>query len=212
MADALKIRGVPYRNFDEVERAVVGLAQEMTLAPAESGERDDYARHILDLLDHLPEDRAKELTEYISAPFKAAAETPDAKPLGAEGDTEGQTGDVRTPDESPVCPLCNGIGTLAVDPPQDPTSQRCDVCDGYGQVYTGSRIPAEAIRACPVCQGRGYRGVSAPAINGAPVIVAEPVPEWPGALWNQQTLRWDAPEGEKPWPDASWNDIRGAYV
>jgi hypothetical protein len=45
-------------------------------------------------------------------------------------------------------------------PPQDPRSRTCDVCDGWGEVLTGSGVRVdsrdETTRKCWRCQGSGY--------------------------------------------------------
>lgn len=60
--------------------------------------------------------------------------------------------------------------------------RRCDACEGYGKVQTGSNVPGRETVQCPTCHGLGYEGppVQAPAAHDgmtAPVLAA--VPEGP---------------------------------
>lgn len=70
--------------------------------------------------------------------------------------------------------------------------KRCDTCNGYGQVLTGSLAANEATANCPRCAGRGYlekldrlppppANVVAAAGNGEPAPADEyGVPSWMG--------------------------------
>jgi hypothetical protein len=42
--------------------------------------------------------------------------------------------------------------------PDDPRSTRCEVCDGFGQVATGSRTEAHKAMVCESCKGMGAVG------------------------------------------------------
>ena len=96
---------------------------------------------------------------------------------------------------SNVCPLCEGHGLLyepqsaeeaaqmrgailaivGETTPEElhahPDYHRCEVCDGYGKVYTGSRVGGQEALNCPSCNGMGHTGGKAAA---APVPL--PVP------------------------------------
>lgn len=41
-------------------------------------------------------------------------------------------------------------------PPDDPETEECPQCHGWGKTLTGSRVPEEASRQCPFCTGRGW--------------------------------------------------------
>ena len=41
---------------------------------------------------------------------------------------------------------------------QDPRANRCQVCDGYGKVATGSRVARQDKLDCSECKGRGWIG------------------------------------------------------
>ncbi len=45
---------------------------------------------------------------------------------------------------------------LPAFPQPDPTTERCPVCLGYGEVATGSLVEAYALRTCPPCGGQGF--------------------------------------------------------
>lgn len=208
---ALKIRGVPYHDFAEVESAVYELSAQLTLAAGDEDSRDDLARHIGDLLASLPDERSTAILSFINAPWSAVTVATDSEVTSLPDVEQGRSDAEDEPLEDPICPLCAGAGVLAIDPPQDPTATRCDACDGYGRVYTGSRVPDQATRACPICAGRGFRSTTPNAPVERDFIIAAETPEWPGALWNPDTLRWDPPATESPWVGATWNDIRGAW-
>jgi len=49
----------------------------------------------------------------------------------------------------------------------DPYSRRCDHCDGYGKVSTGSRISGQKSAQCYDCKGRGWIPVGSERESGA---------------------------------------------
>jgi DnaJ-class molecular chaperone len=56
-----------------------------------------------------------------------------------------------------VCEQCGGMGYAP--PEQVKTHENykaCDVCNGFGQVATGSKNPSFATQDCPRCGGRGF--------------------------------------------------------
>lgn len=63
---------------------------------------------------------------------------------------------------------CDHCNTLALVPP-GPRPQtheffiRCETCQGFGQVLTGSTRPGNEERDCPTCGGRGYVEALGPA-------------------------------------------------
>lgn len=85
-------------------------------------------------------------------------------------------------ENSSVCPICQGHGLM--DTPQTeadaalmrqsilalvggttaeelkphPTFHRCETCDGWGKVYTGSRVGDQEALNCPDCNGQGHSG------------------------------------------------------
>ncbi len=51
---------------------------------------------------------------------------------------------------------------------KDPYSEVCDICDGWGVVATGSKVPNQETRTCLQCKGLGYipQGQLAAVSNG----------------------------------------------
>lgn len=60
-------------------------------------------------------------------------------------------------------------------PRQDPQTTRCEVCNGWGETLTGSRIAPYLTRTCSTCGGRGYVELTAPP-SEEPESKGEP---WP---------------------------------
>lgn len=213
MAEALKIRGVPYRSIEELEAATRKLCADLVLLDSESEEHDELARQVADMLAHLPEETARDI-------YTAFVVTPNEDEVSAEAEVlpdievdERRGTIVIDGNEHAICPMCLGVGWLTEEPPQDPTSERCPDCEGVGKVYTGSRVPGQATRSCPTCAGNGWKlrdGVTPPPPGESG---AAEFPEWPGAIWDNNTLRWNPPPGEElPWDGATWNDMRGTWV
>lgn len=211
MANGLKIRGVTYRTFDEVISSVRELAAQYVLLPEDDDRCGPLASHIGELLAALPDERAEELVALMRVEDDGG-ETATVKPPSVlqddvpEGHVVLENGNV-----VPLCPMCQGQGVLETEPPQDPFAKRCDSCDGYGTVYTGSRVPGQTTRACPSCSGNGWRLSSNVTDVQQPALSAAAVPEWPGAMWDVATLRWNPPDDTPPWDGATWNDLQGKW-
>ena len=43
-----------------------------------------------------------------------------------------------------------------LDLKQDPDTEMCDVCNGYGETLTGSPVPGKEFKLCGKCSGNGY--------------------------------------------------------
>lgn len=78
-----------------------------------------------------------------------------------------------------------------VDPPlqDDPYSQRCDKCDGWGKVLTGSKVPGRTTAVCADCNGDGWKSTDERrkqghvlAANGATLTVVPEASGLPGEL------------------------------
>lgn len=102
----------------------------------------------------------KELGEKIHAHVEAEP-APDEGESGEGEEEEGQPAETplrpsHVSEDASPCPFCNGTGWSEIIPRDDPTRARCETCDGEGKVYTGSKIPENAVLDCPTCMGRGY--------------------------------------------------------
>jgi hypothetical protein len=99
---------------------------------------------------------------------------------------------------SEVCPFCQGHGLIdspetpeeatlmrqaflaIVGLPQDaelhphPRFKRCETCEGYGKVYTGSRVAGQEALNCPDCNGQGHTGGATQAIPTPLPVAAVP--------------------------------------
>jgi hypothetical protein len=100
---------------------------------------------------------------------------------------------------SAVCPLCEGHGMILPQLPEPentarrtavsmalggdgepdyleaPDREKCDVCDGWGEVLTGSRRRENRTGTCTPCNGTGFRtkaGEVLPIFTPAPVPVS----------------------------------------
>lgn len=60
------------------------------------------------------------------------------------------------PEGVALCPTCLGMGGVVEEPPFDPTTHTCTVCQGRGRTRTGSLKSNEAERDCVACGGRGW--------------------------------------------------------
>lgn len=61
--------------------------------------------------------------------------------------------------------------------PDDPDTETCDRCQGYGQTRTGSKASGQETRPCPGCSGQGWKAKT-PAYAPPPVFaLAAPAPQ-----------------------------------
>lgn len=94
------------------------------------------------------------------------------------------------------CPHCGGVGFSPLDPDElaglrsDETTTRCPTCDGWGQLKTESRVPAEMERNCSQCGGTGTIVKLAP-VTLTPPATTEPPPIPPPPTWNPATNQWE---------------------
>lgn len=118
------------------------------------------------------------------------------------------------------CPLCVTPGFVTVEPPRDfdpmqrhavllamgedappelkahPKLYKCETCDGWGDLTTGSRKPTTQVEGCPDCGGKGFRDrdmdqayadARGPETNGAPGNLAV-LPGLPPVLGSTPTV------------------------
>jgi len=79
-----------------------------------------------------------------------------------------------------TCAYCLGMGVSTLELAQDPTSETCPTCKGFGSVTTGSKVDSRTMRPCPACQGNGFvetgrEAEPGPAIAGVPAAPGVPV-------------------------------------
>ena len=70
-------------------------------------------------------------------------------------------------------------GAPEADYREHPTESICDSCDGWGQVYTGSKVANQDLLNCPACNGLGHRvkqGAPLPTFAGQPPAPAASQP------------------------------------
>ena len=75
---------------------------------------------------------------------------------------------------------------------QDPRASRCDRCDGWGRVSTGSRVHRQDKLECTECKGRGWIGPRAAELPSSTVQIA-PV------LLDHADTNGEAPPQTDPW-------------
>lgn len=81
----------------------------------------------------------------------------EAEAAEAEAETEAET--EAEPAAYP-CPVCGSEIDIPNQPKQDPNTERCTQCDGWGMTASGSLIPDAAVGPCSLCSGRGYNNVA----------------------------------------------------
>jgi DnaJ-class molecular chaperone len=113
---------------------------------------------------------------------EVAAAAPTDSPADEAGEADGAT-DLH----SVACPFCDGSGELEYAPRQATGWMRCPDCDGWGSVYTGSRLNEAGLIDCERCSGKGY----APRPQAVPEYVE---PGSPGAYYDANTGTWKRAE------------------
>jgi hypothetical protein len=82
-----------------------------------------------------------------------------------------------------------------------PEAKRCDVCDGWGELLTGSRNDTGRVKLCARCEGKGWiANLEDGAQNGAGAGVGYTLPppaqQWPPVPNNDA---WGRPAGHPHW-------------
>jgi hypothetical protein len=73
------------------------------------------------------------------------------------------------------CPYCMGKGFDAMVLENDPHSDICPECRGYGKVATGSFVQGNEVRGCSHCNGAGYKTHSPTMVAPAEPQAATPI-------------------------------------
>jgi hypothetical protein len=81
------------------------------------------------------------------------------------------------------CGVCGGVGHVPSGLNQslpfasDPSTEVCEVCNGYGTTLTGAREPGMVTRACSRCQGAGWTTkAEQPGVQPVVELVASSAP------------------------------------
>lgn len=71
-----------------------------------------------------------------------------------------------------MCPMCLAIGAIDAEPPFATDRHACALCQGRGEVRTGSLKTGEVTIDCPDCQARGWvlNGPGEPAARPAAAV------------------------------------------
>lgn len=208
---SIKVKGETYENADELRAAINELRGTLEDMPQTGPHHANLAAHIKDLEDALgaltPNAEQEGEAGMVPTDIPPVSDSPPATNDESE-ETEQDTDDE---EEYPVCPMCGGHGTLAVEPPVDTTRERCHACDGHGKVYTGSRVIGHAILECSVCQGQGWttKNIYSTEVT---TTVGQPPAQAPGAVWDTATNSWLPPIGQNPpWNGATWDSFYGRW-
>lgn len=103
------------------------------------------------------------------------------------------------PSRTIACPLCGGEGSLVQAPRQSERYRRCDECDGFGEVLSGSLVAEAFMLPCESCESRGYRAnpdylaAQALAREGSFMNPSPPNPPAPGMVWDSSIGMWAYP-------------------
>lgn len=209
----IKVQGETYDTPEELFDAILELERKLEDMPSDTPEHNALARHIEVLQAALPGEAtpdaggdAEEGAGEADKPDEPETVAPERAPaLVAAPEPE--------PEQTHECPLCGHDLESLPDPPYDPTAEQCPACQGFGVVFTGSRVEGHTWRTCPTCVGNGYIEKASAIPLPPPAVRAVAAPEWPGATWDATTQRWVPPTNElKPWPEANWDGLAGKYV
>lgn len=166
-------------DADAIERITAELA-ELAEPAAGAGSTDD------ELLTRDPADGLEEPTEAMIAELTAACDEHADHVRAIMGSfVEGWVG----------CEACNGIG-LAIPVPAGPQlslapkTQVCSVCNGFGELSTGSKRQGYTVISCTNCNGQGWVGqgnmppteaarLAAEAVGAPPALAVVPAPPAP---------------------------------
>lgn len=144
--------------------------QDVAETAEETSERSPEVPPHEDSGDTLPE--APGGAGWVSPTFKDVVEAEEAEPPEVPFDGSEPPEGVKT-----ECPVCghqwDGFAPLANDPNTEP----CPDCKGFGETITGSLVPDQVTRRCVRCNGNGFIDhVESPQITlptFTPVEVAE---------------------------------------
>ena len=94
-------------------------------------------------------------------------------------------------------------GQDAPEMTQEPGIEACDVCNGWGEALTGSKVPGKQTKLCSKCSGNGWTTnqdrqqweQNAVLRGQAALAVVPPVTFSPATITLPQTDQWGRPQG-----------------
>jgi hypothetical protein len=207
----IRVQGETYDTLDDLVDTIDELDDKLHAMPDGSAERMKLAAHVETLRAAAAESGGGESTASPAAPDESP---PDEPPTEDEDEDVEHTHSLRDAAENGkeiVCPLCGSEIPFPEVPPLDPKVKRCDDCNGWGNVLTGSRVDGHVWRDCPTCNGSGFvdkQGAAVPVLGNQ----AAHAPEAPGAVWNAERENWSPPPGQQPpWAGAVWDEFLGKW-
>lgn len=208
---AIKVQGETYETAEELNAAIAELEVTLGDMPDGTPEHEKLAQHVAALRAAADESGTGEALVSPAPEVEPVPELPSDDHEPEEPEHTHSLRDAADNAKQVVCPLCGNDIPFPEAPPLDPTVERCDSCDGWGTALTGSRVDGHVWRDCPKCQGNGYTtkaGEAAPTLGNT----AAPVPEAPGAIWNNEAKSWNPPPGQQPpWAGAVWDSFLGKW-
>lgn len=207
-----RIQGETYADAGELIDTIGRLTAEM-LEMADGPERVALLEHIERLQTALGPEVESEGNADDAPAMRDRLPEPDPAPASS-GELDEVDRELLEHGAKFACPMCDGVGELTYEPPQDPNAERCADCDGWGKVYTGSRVPGYEVEDCRSCKGEGR--VREPVAEYAAIAAPAKAAEFPGqlgALWDGENSAWLPPPGQQPpWVGATWDSFYGKWA
>jgi hypothetical protein len=169
---------------EEAEEGAEGQPEPQALAPpAVEGLSEKELERRAERIGRANVTYVKKLGEIMEQDFALLEACPRCVPGGFFGHYF--TGAPIEPEQKAAVLLSVGEEAPKVSE-RDSYSRRCEQCDGWGKVLSGSRLNQEKTLVCIACKGRGWvavgderrvpsQAVTEPApVNGAPEFVEQP--------------------------------------
>lgn len=207
----IEVAGEKYKDLDALRIEIDVVEATLEEMPSDTPEHENLAQHLKKMRAAAAEATGGSEDNAVSSEPSPPAATPPEEEAEEEVETTTSLRDASDTGKALVCPLCGHDIDFPETPPLDAFSHKCDKCDGWGQVMTGSRVDGHVWRDCKECQGSGF--VENQAQTYKPTVTgAAPTPEAPGAIWEPLLERWSPPAGQQPpWAGAVWDDLLGKW-